>query len=342
MILILLLKGTTGSLIISAICIVLIFQKRPDWIRGLVGFIITGILFFIASQTIWPEMLPDIFLSPILSHVGEYNMFGQIYVIAIATAITMAIYVPVIGIGITYGGVWIKNNIHDVRAKLLIVAWIIPAMTMWTQSESFAYQFFPFLFPAIVGLVLYQKETPKERPGKKLKRENIIAASIVILFTMWCILYSPQPIWGLEQNYGVQELKMNNYFWSNSNAIEAKFNLSNESSVMYLETGSAPYYFGVNSTCRFTAPLILQRANPGRLVVSNLTQYKAAYECVMSYDKRYILADGPLGKDDGWFGTDSLEKKNIATKINNEYNEVFTGAWSVYERKNSSEIKNLT
>jgi hypothetical protein len=53
----------------------------------------------------------------------------------------------------------------------------------------------------------------------------------------------------------------------------------------------------------------------------------------MGYDGKFIIADGPLGKDDGWFGTDSLEKKNIATKINNEYNEVFTGAWSLYERK---------
>ena len=53
----------------------------------------------------------------------------------------------------------------------------------------------------------------------------------------------------------------------------------------------------------------------------------------MNYDGRYILADGPLGKDDGWFGTDSIEKKNISKKIKSEYNEVFNGAWTVYERK---------
>ena len=335
LILILLLKGTTGSLIVSVICIVLIFQKRIDWVRGGIGFVATGLLFFISSQTIWPEMLPDIFLSPVLSHVGEYSMVGQVYVVAIATAITMAIYVPTIGLGLTYGAVWIKNNIHDVRAKLLIICWITLGGVMWAQSESFAYQFFPFLLPAIVGLVLYQKETPEKRPNKKLKRENIIAASIVVLFAMWCILYSPQPIWGLEQNYGVQELKMNNLFWSNSNAIEAKFNLSKEKTILYLDTGSAPYYFGVNTSCRYVAPLILQRANPGRLIVSNLTQYKTAYECVMQYDGKFILADGVIGNDDGWFGTDSAEKKAIVNKINTEYNSVFSGAWQIYQRKNS-------
>ena len=53
----------------------------------------------------------------------------------------------------------------------------------------------------------------------------------------------------------------------------------------------------------------------------------------MNYDGRYILADGPLGKDDGWFGTDTIEKKNIVAKVKSEYNEVFDGAWTVYEKK---------
>lgn len=343
LILVLLLKGTTGALIISVICIVLIFNKKIDWMRGGIGFVATGLLFFLASQTIWPEMLPDIFIAPILSHVGEYSMVGQVGVTAIATAITMAIYVPIIGIGMTYSGVWIKNNIRDIRAKLLIICWITLAGVMWAQSESFAYQYFPFILPAIVGLVLYEKETPKERPNKKLKRENLVTATIVILFAMWCILYSPQPIWGLEQNYGVQELKMNNYFDENANAIEVKFNLSKEITLLYLDTGSGPYYTnGVNSSCRYVAPLILQRANPGRLIVSNLSQYWDAYNCTMNYNGKYILADGPLGKDDGWFGTDSLEKRNIVQKVKSEYTEVFSGAWSVYERKNESEILNLT
>jgi len=126
---------------------------------------------------------------------------------------------------------------------------------------------------------------------------------------------------------------MNNYFDENAKAIEAKFNLSKEDSILYLDTGSGPYYFGVNSSCRYVAPLILQRNNPGRTVVSNLTEYWDAYNCTMGYNGRYILADGPLGKDDGWFGTDSVEKKNLVSKILRNYDEVYSGAWTLYEHK---------
>ena len=327
LILILLAKGTTGCLIISTICIVLIFQKKIDWIRGGIGFIVTGLLFFVASQTIWPEMLPDIYLAPILSHVGEYSMLSQVYVTAVATVISMGIYVPIVGLGLVYGGVWIKNHIHETRAKLLIIAWIAPLIVMWIQSESFPYQYFPFVLVAIVGLTLYEIDTPLER-GKKYKRENVVAVSVVILFVMYLILYMP-----FYSYYGSQESRMNDYFNNQSEIINNKYDLLNES-VLYLDTGSGPYYTnGANTSCRFVAPLILQRANPNRSVVRTLPQYWDAYNCTMTYENRYILTDGPLGKADGWFGIDTPEKINITNKIENEYDVVYTGAWNLYERK---------
>ena len=333
---VLLVKGTTGCLIVSAVCIVLIFNKqRIDWVRGLGGLIAMGLAFLAADIFVWQQMIPDILMAPILSHVGEYDWFGQIGVTAIATVISMSIYIPIIGIGIVYSGVWLKNHIRDPRAKWLVISFLAPLCMVFYQSESFAYQYYVFLLPAVVGLVLYEIDTPIEKKGKlKLKRENVITTSIIILFAMWCILYNPQPIWGLEQNYGVQELKMNNYFDKNANEMEVKFNLSKESTLLYLDTGSGPYYTnGVNSSCRYVAPLILQRANPGRLIVSNLSQYWDAYNCTMNYDGRYIFADGPLGKEDGWFGMDTVEKRNIYKKVKNEYNEVYSGAWTLYEKK---------
>ena len=89
-----LVKGTTGALMISCICIVMIFQRRIDIYRGLVGFITMGLAFFVASQTIWQTMLSDIFFAPILSHVGEYNWFGMVYVTAVAIAISFSYLHP--------------------------------------------------------------------------------------------------------------------------------------------------------------------------------------------------------------------------------------------------------
>ena len=341
LILVLLSKGTTGCLIISAICTVLIFNKlRLDWIRGGMGFVVTGLLFFVASQTIWKEMISDILISPVLSHVGEYDMVAQVGVTAIATVISMSIYIPIVGLGLVYGSLWIKNHIRETEAKLLIISWLVIAITVWAQSESFPYQYYAFALPAIVGLVLYERDTPKEKKGKlKLKRENVITTSIIILFAMWCVLYSPQPLWGLEQNYGVQELKMNNFFDKSANEMEVKFNLSKEKTLLYLDTGAGPHYTnGINTSCRYVAPLVIQRANPGRLIVSNLSQYWDEYNCIMSYtdNGRYILADGTLGKEDGWMGMDSVEKRNLASKILENYDEVYSGAWTLYEHKKQS------
>jgi hypothetical protein len=332
LILVLLVKGTTGCLIISAICVVLIFQKSIDWVRGGIGFIVTGFLFFVASQTIWLTMLSDIWLAPILSHVGEYDMIAHIGVTVIATTIAMSIYIPIVGIGTIYSAIWIKNHIHEKESKLLILSFFISLCVVWGQGESFAYQYFIFVLPAVAGLVLYERDTPKEKKGKlKLKRENIITTSIVILFVMWVLLYMP-----FVSFYGGQEKTMNDFFWQQSNDINNKFNFINETNILFLDTGSGPYYFhDVNSSCRYPAPLILQRANPNRLIVSNQTQYWDEYNCVINYmngENTYIIADGPIGPEDSWFGSDTTEKQEIIKVLKNKFTNVHSGGWEIYKR----------
>lgn len=332
---VLLFKGTTGCLIISAICAVMIFQKHIDWIRGAVGFILTGLAFYAAHLIFWPTMLSDIFMAPLLSHVGEYNMLGQVYVTAVAMTISMSIYIPAVGIGLVYGVAWLNNHRKDPRALWFLLMWIAPLIVVWIQSESFGYQYFVFIIPAIISIVLYEKDTPRERPNKKLKRENLVAAAIVILFVLYCALYSPI------SKYGNEERQMNDYFWQDAGKIDTEFDLQNET-ILYMDTGSLAYYLGSNSYCRYTAPLVLQRNNPNRSVVGTLPQYWEMYGCVMSYQGAHIVADGPIGPSDSWFGNDTAEKANIIKKISGEYKIVHSGAWQIYERKNESEILNLT
>jgi hypothetical protein len=348
----LLVKGTSGALIISCICIVVMFNYSPkvnilkdlpestksfysnfidqlrleNFYKGFAGFITMGIAFFVASFTIWPTMISDIFLAPILSHVGEYNWFGMIYVTAVAIVISFSIYIPAVGISAVYGGSWFKEHLRDPRAPWFLAMWIAPLCVVFLQSESFAYQYFIFIIPAIISFVLYEKETPLIKPGKKLKRENLIAATIVILFVLWCFLYSPIG------KYGSEERAMNSYFNNESAKIESQFKISDQKSVLYLDTGSGPYYFGVNSSCRYVAPLIIQRANPNRTQILSLPQNRDAYNCIMSYTGRYIIADGKLGANDSWLGNDTYEKQNINVKIANEYTDVSSGGWEIYRR----------
>jgi len=208
--------------------------------------------------------------------------------------------------------------------------WGITFVVIWIQNETFAYQFYPLILPAIVSLVLYEKETPRDRPGKKFKRENIICASIVLLFGMYCVFYAP-----VVSYYGSQEKIMNDYFWNQSEIMNNKLDIKNQSSVLFLDTGALPYYTGINSSCRHVAPLVVQRANPNRMFILNLSDNIKTEECILSYNGKYILADGPIGPEDSWFGADTPQKNLIINKIHDEYFEAYSGAWTVYERKSN-------
>jgi len=321
-------KGTTISLVISVLCALIVLNHKVDWARVTAGFVGMGGLFLVANFTIWPTLVSDIMLAPMLSHVGEYSMTGQAIAIIIATIIAASIYLPCAGIGGTYGFVWAKNHLKDPRIYAFLTMWCVVFLVTWGQGETFAYQFFPLILPAIVSLVLYEKETPIKRPGKKFKRENIVAASIVLLFGMYCVFYAPTVSF-----YGSQEKTMNDYFWEQSNEINNEFNLTNQTSITYVDTGSGPYYFSANSSCRYPAPLIIQRGNPNRSFILDLKENHEAFSCIINTSSEYIVADGPIGPDDSWMGNDTWQKAAIIQKLRNEYVSVHSGGWEIYKKK---------
>jgi len=320
-------KGTTISLVVSGICALIVLNYKVDWVRASIGFVAAGGLFLLANFTIWKTLVSDILLAPMLSHVFEYSMTGQAIAIVIATIIAASIYIPCAGIGGTYGLIWMKNHLKDPRIYAFGLMWGIVFFMTWLQSESFAYQFYPLVLPAIISLVLFENETPRERPGKRFKRENIITASIVLLFGMYCIFYMPYVSY-----YGGQEKVMNDFFWNQSNEINKQFDLPNQSSVVYIDTGSGPYYFSAKSECKYPAPLIIQRANPNRTFILDLKQNQEEFVCLMNTTSAFIVADGPIGPEDSWMGNDTYQKASIIQKLRNEYVSVHSGGWELYKR----------
>jgi len=330
-------KGTTISLVVSGICALIVLNYKVDWMRATAGFVVAGGMFLLSNFTIFPTLISDIILAPQLSHVFEYSMTGQAIAVVVATIIAVSIYLPCAGVGGTYGLVWLKNHLKDPRAYAFLSMWGITFVVIWIQNETFAYQFYPLILPAIVSLVLFEKETPRERPGKKFKRENIVAASIVLLFGMYCIFYAPYISY-----YGSQEKTMNDFFWEQSNKINKEFDLPNQSSVVYIDTGSGPYYFSANSSCKYPAPLIIQRANPNRSFILDLPQNHEEFFCLMNTTSKFIVADGPIGPEDSWMGNDTYQKAAIIQKLRNEYASVHSGGWEIYAKRNKSEMLNIT
>lgn len=320
-------KGTTISLVVSGICALIVLNHKVDWARAVTGFIVTGSLFLLSNYTIWKTLVSDIILAPQLSHVFEYSMTGQAIAVVVATIIAVSIYLPCAGIGGTYGLIWLKNHLKDPRIYAFVAMWGITFVVIWIQNETFAYQFYPLILPAIISLILFETETPRERPGKKFKRENIITASIVLLFGMYCIFYMPTISY-----YGSQEKTMNDFFWEQSDKINKEFDLPNQSSVVYIDTGSGPYYFSSRSECKYPAPLIIQRANPNRTFILELKQNQEEFACLMNTTSAFIVADGPIGPEDSWFGNDTYQKAAIIQKLRNEYVSVHSGGWQIYKR----------
>jgi hypothetical protein len=56
----------------------------------------------------------------------------------------------------------------------------------------------------------------------------------------------------------------------------------------------------------------------------------------------YIVADGPIGPDDSWFGSDTTEKQEIIKILKNKFVSVNSGGWEIYIKNNKSGILNLT
>lgn len=137
-------KGTTACLIIPSICIVYLFTKEQNpfsWLsRATLGFVFTSILFAIAAFTIWPEMLGDIMLAPMMSHVGEFPLTWQLLGVLISTGIAMSVYLPVVGLGVVLGGILVARG--RVPAIPLLITWLIPFLIIWFQGEVFAYHYF--------------------------------------------------------------------------------------------------------------------------------------------------------------------------------------------------------
>jgi hypothetical protein len=148
--------------------------------------------------------------------------------------------------------------------------------------------------------------------------------------------------WSIGMNY-------ERTFWGDNEryataAFEKLPDLRNQHSILYLDPGSAPFYFFANSSCRYIAPLVVQR-NIVKWNVTNLPEYWEEYNCIMAYQGEYIITD-----NGGWFGVPNQttrfqigtqeeitsvteDRVHIWDMIHRNYTKVYTMAWDIYKRK---------
>ena len=108
--------------------------------------------------------------------------------------------------------------------------------------------------------------------------------------------------------------------------LNTNYHLDKEPSVVYLEWGDAPYYIRANSTCRYASSWILTM-NTAKWDITWLPEYHEEYRCLMSYQGKYIFADG------NWFNVPERSRDRITEMIRRNYTLIRDNVWWVWEKK---------
>ena len=303
-------KGATIFLVIPIACALYFFKK--DYFKRLLlggaGSVVSLLAILFCGY--FPNIIPDMLLSPRIARVGLLDIPTMILAFTY-NMVNLWFYIPVMVSGFVCA-YWVYNrymkNKEGMNAVMFILMWIGAAMGAFIQSEFFIYMYVALILPAIITIILYGEH-------------DIIKYAIAVTFIFFIICSS---YWGVGMRverdfYGNQ--------WEKANIVKEQIpDLIHQDTILYIDSGVAPYYFPSNSSCRYVQPMPFQRNN----LKWNLTdayQYQEEYVCIMNYTGKYIIEDnGP------WFKEDTPDMKVVRNKLNTEYDLISTDSWSIYRR----------
>lgn len=315
-----LLKGITGLLFIPILCAAYLLTtdyRRWNLLSICAGFSVASISFFILNATIWNHMLSDMFMSSTVAHVGFFP-WSLVVIKGLSALVTSTMQMPVVLSGVFFIVVYIdsqlrKHNIVNVVA--FCIMWVAPFVVVVIQSELMIYHFYMLVIPAIATIILVSKVNIKS-----------IIIPCVIVFS-FCVYFFFLSMFGV---FAATDNDINNSQINESSFLISKYHLDEQPSVLYLEHGMAPYFFMVNSSCRYSAPLMLVR-NTNYWNISHLKQYQEEYDCVKSYQGEYIILyhDDPI---EDWVGENQSSRAPLMTIIHNNYTVVNNGNWRLLKK----------
>ena len=112
--------------------------------------------------------------------------------------------------------------------------------------------------------------------------------------------------------------------------IDKVMDIRNESNVLYLDAGVAPYYFGINSSARYICPLPFQRDAPDWNLSGNYA-FQQTYRDILAYNGTYIISE-KIGEGD-WIHSKHPNRKPLMDKLDKEYEVVWDTGWTIYKKK---------
>ena len=295
-------------------------QHLPETLEGLAA---GALLTILAWLTIFPHMVQDFLLSAAISKVGYMDIFRRLDIFGYFT-FGLVGFVPIILVGAMVGFLGCCYALPKDRRDLglLVLLWLVPTAMVFIQSEFFYYHYYPMVFAAVFTSLWALKKVP--RPDLWFTAIMIVTVALwAVLVTGWSPALHGTP-WA---------------FWADrtagADAINARFNLSGQPEILYLDEGGGPWFFGTPSACRYVTPLPIQRSLPD-WNISTAPGYWDEWNCIMNYQGEFIFSDN------NWMRWNISNRAPLKAKIDAGYDLVWNSsegkptAWlgeDVYRRK---------
>jgi hypothetical protein len=266
-------------------------------VYGFCGFLLA---FTLMCITTFKNFIPDTLLMPLLSDPGsELSILTRLY-LSIMHSIGIWWFIPILPIGIFVGLIVFYGFIHTNKKLFLLlfsILWFCPLVTIFIQSEWPPHHYAGLIITSVISIILFLSTNYKEY---SLIIIALIIAVIMILFGLTCSVWQD-----------THKTMWDDHQIKDSTTMKNQFNLSDQSSLLYLDVGVNAYFIGVPGACRETYPLVIRIGYKNNL--KNKTAYINAKKCIIDYNGTYLLYDG------------GIEDPDIASKINLEYTKVYNG-----------------
>ena len=156
-----LIKGITGLMIISVVCGAYLLDPRVriKVFKVLLGMVISCMIVIDAALTIWPNMMSDTLMSPVLAQVGMRSLFEHVAYFLMYFYLS-PICIPVLFIGFIFGAILFFARIKREPLKTRLayeLMWIAPVIIVFVTGEMFLYHYLVFVPPAIVSIILCER-----------------------------------------------------------------------------------------------------------------------------------------------------------------------------------------
>lgn len=303
-----LLKGPTIILVISIAC-ALYLLKKENWIQSLTRGAISSILFllFILLCGFFTNIIPDMLILGKYGHLGYYNI-PEIMLGFTQILIPTFLFIPILIAGFISGIFLYYKFIRSrdpIKLILFGLMWASTIFYICIQNMFFPYHYMALAFPSLISII-------------SLSNNRVKKLSIINIIFIFIIMASLNMVMTTEEGTGNLTIY--------KNIISNYPDIQYQDTILYLDSGSAPYYFKINSSCRFIQPLPFQM-NTNTWDITDTEQYQENFKCIMDYRNKYIIMDKI------WFDQNTTDSKKVMEHIQKNYTLIWSDEWYIYKRR---------